>query len=238
MSHDRAALRRRDLQVTGLSLLAVLAWEATGADMALMRLYGSASGFVWRDAWLTSRLLHDGGRWLALGVLALVAWDAVRPLLAGPSRAARAHWLGVTLFALVLVPALKRLNSTSCPWELAEFGGTARYVWHGLLWVRDGGGGHCFPSGHAVAAFAFFGLYFLWRGHRPRFARAALLGVVVLGLAFGWAQMARGAHFASHTLWSAWLCWAVCVVAAQPMRNPGSPTTMRPTVAARSKPAA
>ena len=42
-----------------------------------------------------------------------------------------------------------------------------------------------------------------------------LAGVCVTGLLFGWAQLARGAHFASHTLWSAWLCWAVCVASAR-----------------------
>ena len=25
----------------------------------------------------------------------------------------------------------------------------------------------------------------------------------------------RGAHYPSHTLWSAWLCWVICVAAAQ-----------------------
>jgi membrane-associated PAP2 superfamily phosphatase len=210
----RNALRRRDLQLTGLGLLLILAWEATGWDMALARIYGSASGFAWRDAWLTSTLLHDGGRWLAALVLAVVVWDLYRPVLAGPTRAERAYWLGAVLLSLLLVPLIKRFSSTSCPWELAEFGGAARYVWHGLLGVRDGGEGHCFPSGHAVAAFAFWGLHFQWREHRPRFARAVLVGVALLGLAFGWGQMARGAHYVSHTLWSAWLCWASCVAAA------------------------
>jgi len=50
----------------------------------------------------------------------------------------------------------------------------------------------------AVASFAFFGVYFLWRHHRPRLARAVLAGVLLAGLAFGWAQWARGAHFVSH----------------------------------------
>jgi membrane-associated PAP2 superfamily phosphatase len=38
--------------------------------------------------------------------------------------------------------------------------------------------------------------------------------VCVAGALFGWAQLARGAHFASHTMWSAWLCWTLCAVAA------------------------
>ena len=42
--------------------------------------------------------------------------------------------------------------------ELAEFGGVAQHVSHWSLGVLDGGPGHCFPSGHASSAFAFFAL--------------------------------------------------------------------------------
>jgi membrane-associated PAP2 superfamily phosphatase len=65
-----------------------------------------------------------------------------------------------------------------------------------------------------VAAFAFLPLYFDWRRRRPRLARGALAVVCIAGALYGWAQLARGAHYVSHTLWSAWLCWAVCTVAA------------------------
>jgi membrane-associated PAP2 superfamily phosphatase len=92
---------------------------------------------------------------------------------------------------------------------------------HWLPGVADGGPGHCFPSGHAVAAFAFFGLYFLWRPHRPRLAAATAAATLIIGLAFGWAQLARGAHYLSHTLWSAWLCWAVNYAAAA-IRRPAA----------------
>ncbi|HQV57885.1 MAG TPA: hypothetical protein PKV27_07720, partial [Ilumatobacteraceae bacterium] len=65
-----------------------------------------------------------------------------------------------------------------------------------------------------MAAFAFFALYFMWRGHDPRRARLWLLTVLGLGLSFGVAQLVRGAHFPSHTAWSAWLCWVICAAAA------------------------
>lgn len=44
--------------------------------------------------------------------------------------------------------------------------------------------------------------------------------MLVVGTLFGWAQMARGAHYPSHTLWSAWLCWLVCVLGAAIRRDP------------------
>ena len=142
----------------------------------------------------------------------------------GPSRSDRLRWLGACLACLLLVPLAKRFSRTSCPWDVAEFGGSASYVPHWLLGTLDGGPGHCFPSGHAVAAFAFFSGYFLRRDTRPRLARVWLAGVLLAGLAFGWAQLARGAHYPSHTLWSAWLCWAVCVAVDR----------IRPATAARA----
>jgi membrane-associated PAP2 superfamily phosphatase len=208
-----------DLAITLLGLAALLAWDASGLDLAVVRAFGDAQGFAWRDAWLTRTLLHDGGRWLAWGVIALMLADALQPQLAGARSRARWYWLAVTFACALLVPAIKRLSLSSCPWDLAEFGGIASYVPHWQWGAVDGGPGHCFPSGHAVAAFAFFGGYFAWRGRRPAVARIWLLAVCAAGLAFGWAQLARGAHYPSHTLWTAWLCWAACVVAAHAPRS-------------------
>lgn len=213
-------LLARDVALTLLSLGLLLAWDASGLDLAVVRAFGDAQGFVWRDAWFTRTLLHDGGRWLAWGVIALMLADAMQPLLAGPRRSTRWYWLVVMLGCALLVPAIKRVSLSSCPWDLTEFGGVAAYVTHWQWGAADGGPGHCFPSGHAVAAFAFFGGYFAWRGSRPRLARTWLIAVCVVGGLFGWAQLARGAHYPSHTLWSAWLCWSACVLAAHAPRGP------------------
>lgn len=210
---------RRDLAITAAGLLLLLAWDFSGLDVAAARLFGNASGFAARDTFWASRVLHDGGRLLAWALLALLVVAALRTPAQGlpgrPSRAERWRWIGVMLLAIVAVPAIKRFSLTSCPWDLSIFGGTAQYVSHWRFGVADGGGGRCFPSGHAVAAFGFLGLYFLWRPHDAKVARTWLAAVLLMGLLFGTAQLARGAHYPSHTLWSAWLCWVVCVAAAQ-----------------------
>lgn len=212
----KAALRRRDTVVLLAALALLVAWELGGWDLALTRRFGSAEGFAWRNAWWAQQLLHDGGRLLAWGLLGMAVLGLWRPWLTGPTRRQRVFWLGVLLTSVVLVPAIKRLSSTSCPWELAEFGGHAAYVPHWLLGVADGGSGHCFPSGHAVSAFAFVALFFLWRPHRPRLAWALLGAVLAFGAVSGLTQLVRGAHFLSHSLWSAWLCAAIAV-AARPL---------------------
>jgi len=206
---------RLDLIVALCGLLVLVLWDAAGLDLAVSRHYGTHSGFLWRDAWLTRALLHDGGRALGWCVMAFMVGRALwRAEQDAAARAQRWYWIGVTLVCLLLVPTLKRLTTSSCPWDLAEFGGVAAYVSHWRFGVRDGGPGHCFPSGHAVAAFAFLTLYFDWRTLRPRLARVCLALVCAIGALYGWAQLARGAHYVSHTLWSAWLCWVVCALAA------------------------
>ena len=205
---------RSDVAVALLGLLAVLAWEFTTLDLAVSRQFGTHGGFPWRDAWLTRALLHDGGRALGWCVMAVMVGRALWPADGEPIRKHRWYWIGATVLCLLLVPTIKRLTASSCPWDLLEFGGTAAYVPHWQLGVRDGGPGHCFPAGHAVAAFAFLTLYFDWRHLRPQAARLSLALVCSIGALYGWAQLARGAHFVSHTLWSAWLCWATCTLAA------------------------
>ena len=97
----------------------------------------------------------------------------------------------------------------------------ARYASHWALGVVDGGGGRCFPAGHASAGFAFVGGYFALRHKAPAAARWWLAAAVLAGLVLGGAQQVRGAHFMSHTLWTGWLCWTVgwlCALGALALR--------------------
>jgi membrane-associated PAP2 superfamily phosphatase len=205
---------RHDLAVTLLAALLLLAWDATGADLWVSRAVRDGAGFAWRDAWLTRHLLHDGGRWAAAAVLAALVWRALRGV-PGDALDVRRRWatLGMVLLSLLVVPSFKRASATSCPWDLAEFGGSARLVSHWAWGVADGGPGHCFPSGHAVAAFCFLALYFAWRDVRPAVARRWLAAVMIAGALFGAAQVLRGAHFVSHVAWTAWICWTLAASA-------------------------
>ena len=202
---------RRDLAWLAAGLLLLLGWDWAGADLAVAHWFGSPTGFALRSVWWTSGLLHDGGRWLAWAALLVLVVGIWRPLpvFARLTRRERIGWVLVTLVAVLLVPAIKRVSLTSCPWDLAEFGGVAQYVSHWRWGVGDGGAGHCFPSGHAAGAFAFLSGYFVLRADHPRLARRWLCGVLLAGALFGVAQLVRGAHFPSHTFWTAWFCWAI-----------------------------
>ncbi len=201
---------RRDAAVTAITLALLVAWDASSMDLAAAQLFGNSTGFAGRDSWWAATMLHDGGRVLAWLLLAAQVLMTLRVSPNTPTRAARWGWIGVTLLCALTVPALKRLSTTSCPWDMALFGGVAQHLSHWRWGVADGGAGHCFPSGHAVSAFAFFGIYLMWRPVNPQRARLWLAGVLIIGTLFGTAQLARGAHFPSHTMWSAWICWTLC----------------------------
>lgn len=198
-----------DLAWTVAGLLCLLTWDALGLDRALAHVFGSASGFPMRDQWFFVQVLHEDARrlgWLLVLFLALGVWWPTG-ILRRIDLGERLQWALSALLALGVVSVLKNLSSTSCPWDLAEFGGVARYASHWALGVVDGGGGRCFPAGHASAGFAFLGGYFSLRRRQPRAARWCLAGAVAAGLILGAAQQVRGAHFMSHTLWTGWLCW-------------------------------
>ena len=193
-------------------LILLLAWDASSLDMALARWVGGPQGFPLRDHWLLTRVLHDAMKVLAWGFVVVLCLGVVWPR--GPLQAlpfARRVQLPATaLIASLAVSALKGTSATSCPWDMAEFGGVAQHLSHWVGWfVADGGGGHCFPAGHATTGFAFVGGYFALRRQLPRLAWVWLALALATGFALGAVQQLRGAHFMSHTLWTAWICWTV-----------------------------
>ena len=201
---------RRLWALTLLFFVLLVLWDATGFDLPLARWSGSPQGFALRQQPLFVLLSHELPRMagaallLALLVGVFKPWGFLCRLAPGERWQL---WLSIAGGALAIT-VLKRLNHTSCPWDLAEFGGVARHVSHWLWGVRDGGAGHCFPAGHASTAFAYLAGWFVLRRSAPRAAGRWLLGALLAGMLLGLAQQVRGAHYMSHTLWTAWICWA------------------------------
>lgn len=205
---------RQTVLWTLVALAGVLAWDMSGLDLPLARWSGNSQGFALQSNWFMVHIAHEGARklaWLLVLALAFFIWWPVGLLRQLPF-ARRMQLVISTLAASAATSLVKRASDTSCPWDLAEFGGMARYVSHWSLGVTDGGGGHCFPAGHASAGFAFISGYFALRHSHPRAARIWLTLALLAGLALGLSQQMRGAHFMSHTLWTALLCWSVCGV--------------------------
>ncbi|QSX78994.1 phosphatase PAP2 family protein [Agrilutibacter solisilvae] len=207
--------RRHALVLVGAAALAALWWAGQGDVGLADRLY-ALEGHRWalRDARLTQQVLHLLGRDLStlawLGVLAAWLVSCARGSLA----AWRRPWLYLlssSALAAASVAWIKSWSNMDCPWDLARYGGTHAYL--GLFQTRPATWGHasCFPAGHASAGYMWLALYFFLARVRPRWRWRGLAVALVAGLLFGGAQQVRGAHFLSHDLATATVCWAVAL---------------------------
>lgn len=202
-----------------LGILAVLALEQfTGTDMAIQnRLYDAAS-----HSWLIDPAAPLP-RFFLYRLPKNLLWAfglAVLVLAAGPARwrqrfqlERRDLWVLFTAMALVplSVGAVKSVSRVYCPYELSCFGGEVAYVKIFSAYApedRPERPGRCFPAAQASGGFALMGLLAIGTAKR-RYLRGFLWGSGV-GWFLGLYQMARGAHFLSHTLTS-WL-WAWLLV--------------------------
>lgn len=176
-------------------------------------LFGLEGG-AWnlKDNFVTETLIHVYGKYLALffyfSIIVILIFSYAKNRLTYYQRGL-VYLLSSTLVATLLISFLKSVTQIDCPWSIADLGGDQAYMhWVNLLF-RPHDGGRCFPSGHASAAYAFFSLYFFSYRFFPKKAISILIAVFFVGLIFGIAQQLRGAHFISHDLTTAFLCWNV-----------------------------
>jgi membrane-associated PAP2 superfamily phosphatase len=171
---------------------ALLVYLAALADREVIAPFYDPVGraFPLRDTWAFDVVGHQGLKWvMAAFWVFCVVW---RPLRRGA--------LYMAVIAAVVV-TLKHYSPYSCPWDLFEYGGTKPDT------------GRCLPAGHPLVGFSLFGLYLALR-NRAGVATVALAAALAIGFVAGAVQVARGAHFPSHVLWTAWVAWAVTLVLA------------------------
>jgi len=208
------------LAVVALALF-ITRW-LNGDQWIADRLYALQGGrWALRDAFVTQTLVHRFGRELsiALWVGAVLAWVvAGRRADWASLRAPLAYLIVAVALSALCVSWVKSWSNMDCPWDLTRYGGVRPFV--GLWDVRPVGlqRGACFPAGHAGGGYAWLSLYFFLGAVRPRWRWAGLATGLGLGLVFGIAQQLRGAHFASHDIASAAICWTVAVAAWQLFR--------------------
>ena len=208
------------LLLAPLSLAALLFIVTYGLELdfrlasALYQLQGNS--WLLQHHWLTEQLLHRHVRTLnEVLVLSLIGyWLWLRFVLKDQSQKQQA--LGLLLLSLLLcfiaVALLKRLLPMECPWDLQQFGGHSAF-W-GLFTTRpaDLPATQCFPAGHASIGFAWLALFYYWREIKPK---QAWLGLAIAGSAgslLGFVQQLRGAHFISHDIATAALCWLIATL--------------------------
>lgn len=210
---------RDHLLIPGLLFAAFATLAATTTlDPALAHrwFFDAQTGLWWgKDTFWDDQLLHRDGRYLMrlVGVAALVAFAAswwVARL--RPWRRAIGYFAACMAVVPLVVGGLKEATNVDYPWDLAGFGGDRPFV-HIFEDRPDGlPRAACFPGAHSSSAFALFALYFVGLGLGRRRLALAGLGIALgLGMLFSFGQQARGAHFLSHDLWSAFIAWTICL---------------------------
>lgn len=146
---------------------------------------------------------HAGLKWL---VLCLWVSGVVTAVFMRMWRSPLVFFCLTVALTTLVVALLKMADAHSCPWDLRGFGGAADWFSLFDLPVLPGSG-HCRPGGHAAGGFSLIAGYFAFRGSHRFIAGIALAAALSLGLLMSFVQVARGAHFLSHNLWSFWIAW-------------------------------
>ncbi len=203
--------------LAGALALIILLARHTPLDHALTGLFydPATRQFPLRDQAFWAVIMHTGLKYLSIAVWfgLLLWWINLRRQ---PSRQTIRRAIGFTLLvaplAALVVSTLRALSVHSCPWELSVYGGTADYFRFLDSVPLNPGRGRCAPSGHAASGFVWLTGYIALRGVDRTAARFALIFSLSLGVLTGLTQLARGAHFLSHVLLTAWVCLAVAWV--------------------------
>ena len=208
-----------------IALIIFIIFQGLGVDFIWAQFLFDWQGGVWqfKHHWFTEQILHQAVRQLnqiVIGLLILTyLWQkfglptGYRPqLLRHTSTMPYGLLLLSVLVNFAMIALLKRLIPMDCPWDLQQFGGALPYI--GLLSVRPDfmADNQCFPAGHASIGFAWFGLYYFLLPTQPStksqaHAVWALMLTTTFGFVLGLGQQLRGAHFFSHDIASASICW-------------------------------
>ncbi|MBL9199371.1 MAG: phosphatase PAP2 family protein [Opitutaceae bacterium] len=195
-------------------------FEFTDLDLCVQdRLFDAAAG-VWRvdgkDP-LWRALFYSGPKFtiIAFGLVVLataVVGDRIRHDF-GLGDVPRADlWVLALTLATVptLVGGLKDATNVFCPSENRRYGGDVAYAKVFDCFPesdRPARRGRCFPAGHSSGGFALCALAGVARTRRGQAWGIAVATAV--GGTMGFYQMAKGAHYLSHTVVTAGLAWVV-----------------------------
>lgn len=203
---------RRDFWVGTLLILAfIVICHLLGLDTKLTAYYFDpvSQQFPLESSWFFETVLHDQMKKIPvlIGVMLLCRmlylwWQRRWRELKTPAYLFLAMGLSAGLVGLI-----RAHDPAACPWGLTIYGGNlpnlAPYDFF------QGGHGHCWPSGHAAAGYCMLAFFFWLREKQSRWSWVVLCVVLLTGGIMSWTQIARGAHFLSHTNWSLFFCWLV-----------------------------
>ena len=210
---------------------ALTALETTDLDRIVSNWFYDAAtaAFPLRHAFLFDTVLHHWTKYVVILATCLIIAAFLLSFITGALQQQRRVllFLGMALaLAPLTVSALKLGSDRPCPWDIADYGGSAPYTRLFDSQSTPHAPGHCFPAGHASTGFALMAFFFAaHRSRRDWRTRGLLVAGMAAGLMLGFGRIAQGAHFLSHVLWSGLVCWLVMVglyalLLAQPAETP------------------
>jgi membrane-associated PAP2 superfamily phosphatase len=207
---------RTEMGFLFLLLVLLLIIEASHFDLWLAdRLY-AWMGHAWpyRNHFWTQTVLHDyAKRAIEVSFLLFIGL-----MVANRLWLKRFRWFDLeiasinTIVTAIMIGVLKATTNVSCPWDLTRYGGNLAYVSLSDAIVSPLSLGNCFPGGHASTAYCFLAFYFVLKPYRPKSSKVMLFTSLLMGLVFDITQQLRGAHFASHGLWTLAIIWSYNLV--------------------------
>lgn len=212
--------RTATLALLGTALLLLLIGQYTDIDQWLADLHYDASthSFPWRNTWFATDFMHGYVKnvlvWLGLITITAALADLASPRRFLPAqRSAQLRILALSAYLEpLIVKSLKQTTYLQCPWSIDLYGGgepMLRILDTVTVTMQKAA---CFPAGHASTGMWLVAIAVFWLPGNPRRAVFGYLAGLSIGLALGWVQQMRGAHFLTHTLWTAWIATALLLV--------------------------
>lgn len=200
-----------------LSALLFFGLELTGLDLWISGHFYSPGHKQWPydQNWLAETAIHIGGRYFIYMFAAVVFMGLLASFRPASDFKSYRKPLCFLLLASVLGPVvismLKNHTHIYCPRDLSIFGGNKPYIRLFDKVTTPSVIGHCFPAAHAGSGFTFVSLYFFFKVLKRELRFYGLYFGLLLGLVFGFAQQARGAHFFSHDVFAFAVDWLSCL---------------------------
>lgn len=203
-------------------LLATLfgVFETTGLDLWVQDHFYDFTTHAWlvdHDESIARMLFYTGPKaliWiLATALLGLAcAPAALRARLPFKKVEKRDLWIAICTLAIapLVVASSKATTNVFTPHEVRRYGGFAPYVKVIDSYPdndRPAKRGRGFPAGHASGGFALMAAAGLAHSRRGRWIGAGI--GLMAGSAMGIYQICKGAHYLSHTIVTALICWIV-----------------------------
>lgn len=192
-------------------LMVAIALEALDLDFKVMEMLfdNNSQSFPLRHHWFTEGVIHTMGRQMigAIGLGIVLTFIASFTL---PSlKSDRREWSFVLISIVISTLSISTLKATTgmnCAYDLSLYGGSEPLNQLSNLWLGDG---QCWPGGHVSGPLSLIAVFFGFRTKQPYLAFTGLIFAVTMGIIFGLGQTLRGAHFPSHTIWTALIIWMI-----------------------------